>query len=84
MSSSALTTEKSAVVMIDRAVGFGNVFRSHALSLHVNNTVGLARTAGVLASYRTPRTGRLRDVTFRDRPCSWPTRAELHGGRWRP
>jgi hypothetical protein len=47
MSSSALTTENSAVVMIDHAVGFGNVFRSHDLSLHVNNTVGLARTAGV-------------------------------------
>ena len=28
-------------------VGFGNVFRSHDLSLHVNNTVGLAKTAGV-------------------------------------
>ena len=40
MSSSALTTENSAVVMIDHAVGFGNVFRSHDLSLHVNNTVG--------------------------------------------
>jgi hypothetical protein len=24
--------------MIDHAVGFGNVFRSHDLSLHVNNT----------------------------------------------
>jgi hypothetical protein len=47
MSSSAVTTENSAVVMIDHAVGFGNVFRSHDLSLHVNNTVGLARTAGV-------------------------------------
>jgi hypothetical protein len=29
------------------AVGFGNVFRSHDLSLHVNNTVALAKTAGV-------------------------------------
>jgi hypothetical protein len=65
MSSSALTTENSAVVMIDHAVGFGNVFRSHDLSLHVNNTVGLARTAGVLASYRTPRTG----CCSRDQTC---------------
>src|ERR1700745_4189792 len=47
MSSSALSTENSAVVMIDHAVGFGNVFRSHDLSLHVNNTVALAKTAGV-------------------------------------
>jgi hypothetical protein len=43
----ALTSENSAVVMIDHAVGFGNVFRSHDLSLHVDNTVGLAKTAGV-------------------------------------
>jgi nicotinamidase-related amidase len=47
MRPSALTPENSAVVMIDYAVGFGNVFRSHDLSLHVNNTVGLAKTAGV-------------------------------------
>jgi hypothetical protein len=43
-----LTSENSAIVMIDHAVGFGNMFRSHDLSLHVNNTVGLAKTAGVL------------------------------------
>ncbi|MFZ0188256.1 MAG: isochorismatase family protein [Streptosporangiaceae bacterium] len=47
MQLSALTSENSAIVMIDHAVGFGNVFRSHDLSLHVNNTVGLAKTAGV-------------------------------------
>jgi len=47
MHPSVLTSENSAVVMIDHAVGFGNVFRSHDLSLHVNNTVGLAKTAGV-------------------------------------
>jgi len=47
MSSPALTSENSAIVMIDHAVGFGNVFRSHDVSLHVNNTVGLAKTAGV-------------------------------------
>ncbi len=33
--------------MIDHAVGFGEVFRSHDVSLHVNNTVGLAKTAGI-------------------------------------
>ena len=47
MQPSALTPENSAIVMIDHAVGFGNVFRSHDLSLHVNNTVALAKTAGV-------------------------------------
>lgn len=40
MQPSALTPENSAVVMIDHAVGFGNMFRSHDLSLHVNNTSG--------------------------------------------
>ena len=49
MQPSALTPENSAVVMIDHAVGFGNVFRCHDLSLHVNNTVGLAKTAGVFS-----------------------------------
>ena len=47
MSSSALTSDNSAIVMIDHAAGFGNVFRSHDLSLHVNNTVALAKTADV-------------------------------------
>ena len=47
MPSSALTSDNSAIVMIDHAAGFGNVFRSHGISLHVNNTVGLAKTAGV-------------------------------------
>jgi len=47
MPSSALTSGNSAIVMIDHAAGFGNVCRSHDVSLHVNNTVGLAKTAGV-------------------------------------
>ena len=47
MPSPPLTPDNSAIVMIDHAVRFGNVFRSHDLSLHVNNTVGLAKTAGV-------------------------------------
>jgi nicotinamidase-related amidase len=47
MSSSTLTSKNSAIAMIDHAVGFGEVFRSHDVSLHVNNTVGLAKTAGI-------------------------------------
>jgi isochorismatase family protein len=47
MPPSALTSENSAIVMIDHAVGFGNVFRSHDIWLHVNNAVALAKTAGV-------------------------------------
>ncbi|WP_405834954.1 isochorismatase family protein [Streptomyces sp. NBC_01176] len=31
--------------MIDHAVGFANLFRSHHLAEHVNNTVALAKTA---------------------------------------
>ena len=40
-----LKAEHVAVVMIDHAVGFGNLFRSHNLADHVNNSVGLAKTA---------------------------------------
>src|SRR5882724_11960781 len=42
---SILKAEETAVVMIDHAVGFGNLFRSHDLSHHINNTVALAKTA---------------------------------------
>lgn len=40
-----LKAEEVAVAMIDHSVGFGNLFRSHSLAEHVNNTVGLAKTA---------------------------------------
>jgi hypothetical protein len=33
MPASALTSDNSAIVMIDHAAGFGNVFRSHNISL---------------------------------------------------
>ena len=36
MSPSALTSANSAIVMIDHATWFGNVFHSHDLALHVN------------------------------------------------
>ena len=36
MSPSALTSENSAIVMIDHAVGFGNVFRKSAHPANVS------------------------------------------------
>ncbi|MCX5355638.1 hypothetical protein [Streptomyces mirabilis] len=39
-----LQAEETALVMIDHAVGFGNLFRSHHVAEHVNNTVALAKT----------------------------------------
>ncbi len=41
----SLTPENTAIVMIDHAVGFGTLFRSHDVAAHVNNTVALAKTA---------------------------------------
>ncbi|WP_199442945.1 isochorismatase family protein [Umezawaea beigongshangensis] len=40
-----LRPEDSTIIMIDHAVGFGNLFRSHDVTYHVNNAVGLAKTA---------------------------------------
>ncbi|MCX5355819.1 isochorismatase family protein [Streptomyces mirabilis] len=39
-----LKADEVAVAMIDHAVGFANLFRSHDLAEHVNNTVALAKT----------------------------------------
>jgi nicotinamidase-related amidase len=40
-----LTPEDTTIVLIDYAVGFANILRSHDLALHVNNVVGLAKLA---------------------------------------
>ncbi|MEU4562201.1 isochorismatase family protein [Actinoplanes sp. NPDC023936] len=40
-----LTPQNTTVVLVDHAVGFGNVLRSHDLATHINNVVGLAKTA---------------------------------------
>ncbi|WP_405970377.1 hypothetical protein OG496_09195 [Streptomyces sp. NBC_00988] len=40
-----LTPENVTIVMIDHAVGFANLMRSHDLGTHFNNVGGLARTA---------------------------------------
>jgi hypothetical protein len=40
-----LTPENTTVVLIDHAVGFANILRSHDLALHINNVVGLATLA---------------------------------------
>ncbi len=45
MPTSDLTPTNSAIVMIDHAIGWANLFRSHDVAAHVNNTVALAKTA---------------------------------------
>lgn len=45
-----LTPENTTVVLIDHAVGFANLLRSHDLGTHINNVVGLAKTATMFGS----------------------------------
>ena len=40
-----LTPENTTIILIDHAVGFANILRSHDLALHLNNVVGLAKLA---------------------------------------
>lgn len=40
-----LNPDNTTVVLVDHAIGFANLIRSHDLSRHVNNVVGLAKTA---------------------------------------
>ncbi|GAB1333445.1 hypothetical protein ACE1SV_00350 [Streptomyces sp. E-15] len=42
-----LKAEEVTVAMIDHAVGFANLFRSHNVAEHVNITIALAKTAVV-------------------------------------
>ncbi len=45
-----LTPENTTVVLVDHAVGFANLLRSHDLDDHINAVVGLARTAVLFGS----------------------------------
>jgi nicotinamidase-related amidase len=45
-----LSPDDTTVVLVDYAVGFSVLMRSHALPEHVNNVVGLARTAKLYGS----------------------------------
>ncbi|MEU5704703.1 isochorismatase family protein [Streptomyces aurantiacus] len=40
-----LSPDNTTVVLVDHAIGFANLIRSHDLSQHINNVVGLAKTA---------------------------------------
>jgi hypothetical protein len=40
-----LTPQNTTIIAVDFAVGFANLLRSHDLAGHVNNVVGLAKTA---------------------------------------
>jgi len=44
-STERLTPENSAIVLIDYAMGFANLFRSHTVEANVNASVALAKTA---------------------------------------
>lgn len=45
-----LSPDNTTVVLVDHAVGFATLLRSHDLADHVNNVVGLARTAMLYGS----------------------------------
>lgn len=45
MSPTLLAPDNTAILMIDHAVGFGNLFRSHDLASHVSSATALAKTA---------------------------------------
>ncbi|MGN9845126.1 isochorismatase family protein [Nonomuraea sp. H19] len=45
MSLEPLTPQNTTIVLVDHAVGFANVLRSHDTAQHLNNVVGLTKTA---------------------------------------
>lgn len=45
MTPDPLTPDNTTIVLVDHAVGFANVLRSHDTAQHINNVVGLAKTA---------------------------------------
>ncbi|WP_217146236.1 isochorismatase family protein [Streptomyces sp. AC627_RSS907] len=45
MNPEPLSPANTTVVLVDYAVGFANLLRSHNLTEHINNVVGLAKTA---------------------------------------
>jgi len=45
MAPEPLTPQNTTIVLVDFAVGFANLLRSHELSEHLNNVIGLAKTA---------------------------------------
>ena len=40
-----LSPENTMIVLVDYAIGFANILRSHDLAQHISNVVGLAKTA---------------------------------------
>jgi nicotinamidase-related amidase len=47
MTPEPLTPENTTLVLVDYAIGFANVLRSHDLALHLNNVLGFAKTAKI-------------------------------------
>ncbi|MER6508615.1 isochorismatase family protein [Nonomuraea sp. NPDC001636] len=77
MSAALLSPDNTAILMIDHAVGFGNLFRSHELTVHVNSAVALARTAHLYGVPLTVTHGRDTDPPG---PIFPALRAELAAG----
>lgn len=50
MNLNPLTPDDTTVVLVDFAVGFANILRSHNLSEHISNVTGLAKTAKLYRS----------------------------------
>ena len=68
-----LTPENTTVVLVDYAVGFANLLRSHELSEHLNNVLGLAKTAKWYGSGLVVTNGEASKPTRRTGPGSWPS-----------
>ncbi|MFI1016396.1 isochorismatase family protein [Streptomyces sp. NPDC020965] len=50
MAPEPLTPQNTTIILVDYAVGFANLLRSHDLAEHLNNVVGLAKTAKLFQS----------------------------------
>jgi nicotinamidase-related amidase len=50
MAPEPLTPANTTIVLVDYAIGFANVLRSHDLAQHLNNVIGFAKTAKLYES----------------------------------
>ncbi|CAN5224545.1 hydrolase [soil metagenome] len=50
MTPEPLTPANTTIILVDYAIGFANVLRSHDLALHLNNAIGFAKTAKLYES----------------------------------
>jgi nicotinamidase-related amidase len=79
MKTDALTPENSTIVLIDYVVGFANLIGSHDLAEHINNAVGLAKTAVWYGSGLVAVTGRSSESSPRPYGPYYPELLEVLG-----